>query len=392
MESSTFAGPLPRIKRVLGRIRGPKPGPTLIAVGGLHGNEPAGVLALEQVLEELEWRGADISGEFVGLAGNLGALGEGRRFLVRDLNRSWTPAGIAAARESASEGPCEDLEQLELLAAIDAILADARGPAFLLDLHTTSGPGEPFSTVMDSLLSRRFALAIPVPLVVGLGELVEGTLLGYLANRGLPGLVFEGGKHDNPASVGASEAGIWLSLASAGLIDETTFPEVRESRERLLAETESLPRALELRYRHAIVPDDEFRMLPGLRSFQTVGEGEVLARDREGDVRSPEGGRLLMPLYQAQGEDGFFILREFHPFWLSLSEFLRRAGADRFLHWLPGIRRDVEGSGGLVVDRRVARWFAMELLHLLGYRREIERGSLLVVMKQVEGDPLAPPG
>jgi succinylglutamate desuccinylase len=347
---------------------------------------------LEQVLEELEWRGADISGEFVGLAGNLGALGEGRRFRVRDLNRSWTPAGIAAARESVSDGAGEDQEQLELLDALDAILADARGPAFLLDLHTTSGPGEPFSTVLDSLRSRSFARAIPVPLVVGLGELVEGTLLGYLASLGIPGVVFEGGKHDNPASIGASEAGIWLSLASAGLIEEATFPEVQESRERLLAETDDLPRALELRYRHAIVPDDDFRMLPGLRSFQTVREGEILGRDRNGEVRSPEGGRLLMPLYQSQGEDGFFILREFHPFWLSLSESLRRSGVDRFLHWLPGIRRDVEGSGGLVVDRRVARWFAIEFLHLLGYRREIERGSQLVVLKQVEGDPLAPPG
>jgi succinylglutamate desuccinylase len=221
-------------------------------------------------------------------------------------------------------------------------------------------------------------------LVVGLGELVEGTLLGYLASRGVPGMVFEGGQHDNPASIGASEAGIWLALASAGLIDEERFPEVQENRERLAAEVRDLPRALELRYRHAIVPEDQFRMLPDLRSFQRVGEGEVLARDRNGDVRSPEGGRLLMPLYQAQGEDGFFLLREFHPFWFSLSESLRRAKADRFLHWLPGIRRDAEGSGGLVVDRRVARWLAMELLHLLGYRREIERGNRVLVLKQVE--------
>jgi hypothetical protein len=98
-----------------------------------------------------------------------------------------------------------------------------------------------------------------------------------------------------------------------------------------------------------------------------------------------------MPLYQAQGEDGFFILREFHPFWFSLSEVLRRANADRLLPWLPGIRRDAEGTGGLVVDRRLARWFAMELLHLLGYRREIERGNRVVVLKQVEGEPPAFP-
>jgi succinylglutamate desuccinylase len=141
---------------------------------------------------------------------------------------------------------------------------------------------------------------------------------------------------------------------------------------------------LELRYRHPVIPGDGFKMLPGMRSFQRVGEGEVLAQDRNGSVRSPEAGRLLMPLYQAQGEDGFFLLKEFHPFWFTLSEMLRRSGVDRVVHWLPGIRRDPEGSGGLEVNRKFARWFAMELLHLLGYRKEVDHGDRLLVLKQVE--------
>ncbi len=368
-EADTLLGPLPDVDRILGRVRGPHPGPTLIGIGGLHGNEPAGVLALTRVLEELEWRGAEMFGEFVGLAGNRAALAEGRRYLSRDLNRSWTSVGISTAQEAGSGAHSEDMEQLDLLDAIDGIMKDARGPVYLLDLHTTSGPGEPFSTVMDSLRSRKFA---------------HGTLLGYLANRGVPGIVFEGGKHDNPASIEASEAGIWIALAQAGLIDGSAFPEVREGRDRLLAETEELPKALELRYRHPIATGNGFKMLPGLRSFQRVGEGEILARDRNGPVRSPGGGRLLMPLYQTQGEDGFFLVKEFHPFWLTLSEVLRRSRVDAFLHWLPGIRRDPGDGGGLVVNRRMARWFTLEVLHLLGYRKELDLGDRLVVLKQVE--------
>ena len=327
----TVAGPLTGVDRVLGRIRGPRPGPTLICVGGLHGNEAAGVLALERVLDDLEGRRSKVSGELVALAGNRVALAEGRRYLIRDLNRSWTSAGIRAAQEAGPGRHPEDAEQLELLAVIDKAIEEARGPVFLLDLHTTSGPGKPFSTIMDSLPSRRFALGIPVPLIVGLGEVVDGTLLGFLADRGIPGIVFEGGKHDRPDSVGASEAGIWQALASAGMIDESDFPEVSGGRERLRAGTKGLPRVLKLRHRHPVAPEDRFQMLPGLRSFQRVTEGEVLGQDRNGDVRSPEGGRLLMPLYQTQGEDGFFLIRELNPYWLTLSGALRRLRVDRIL-------------------------------------------------------------
>jgi succinylglutamate desuccinylase len=335
-------------------------------------------------LDALEGREPSLNGDFVALSGNRAALAERRRFLARDLNRSWTPEGIEEARSRGPGQSSEDREQLELLEALEAAIGEARGPVFLLDLHTTSGPGKPFATIMDSLKSRRFAFGIPVPLVVGLGELVDGTLLGYLADRRVPGIVFEGGKHDSPNSIGASEAGIWLALARTGVIDGGAFPEVAEANEYLRTATRELPPVLELRHRHAIAESDDFEMLPGMRSFQPVLEGEVLARDRKGDVRSPERARLLMPLYQPQGEDGFFLIREFHPSWLSFSEFLRRMKADRILHWLPGVRRKGRDSGSLVVDRRWARWFTLEILHLLGYRREVEEGDRLVVLKQVE--------
>jgi succinylglutamate desuccinylase len=51
-------------------------------------------------------------------------------------------------------------------------------------------------------------------------------------------------------------------------------------------------------------------MLPGFRSFQRIEAGEILATDGKGEVRSPETGLLLLPLYQPQGEDGFFLVRE----------------------------------------------------------------------------------
>jgi succinylglutamate desuccinylase len=82
--------------RVIGRF-GTPPGPRLICLGGLHGNEPAGVLALRRVFRTLHDRTPPFNGHIVGIAGNIGALKAGRRFLKRDLNRGWSPRGMERA-------------------------------------------------------------------------------------------------------------------------------------------------------------------------------------------------------------------------------------------------------------------------------------------------------
>ncbi len=40
----------------------------------------------------------------------------------------------------------EDHEQIELLTALDEAVASARGPVYVLDIHTTSGGGGAFTT------------------------------------------------------------------------------------------------------------------------------------------------------------------------------------------------------------------------------------------------------
>ena len=89
-----------------------------------------------------------------------------------------------------------------------------------------------------------------------------------------------------------------------------------------------------------------------------------------------------MPLYQEQGNDGFFVVREFRTFWLRFSTHLRRAGADRFVHLMPGVRRLKGREHALLVNRGVAKWFALQFLHLLGFRKLRARGSRLLVTRR----------
>ena len=125
-------------------------------------------------------------------------------------------------------------------------------------------------------------------------------------------------------------------------------------------------------------------MRPGYENFKPVGSGEVLAKNTAGNIRSPEAGRILMPLYQEQGEDGFFIVRPLYPAWLTVSSILRHLRVDRIIHWLPGVKRHPTRPGALVANKHVARWFALEIFHLLGYRKKTEEEDWLVVDRRGE--------
>jgi succinylglutamate desuccinylase len=89
-------------------------------------------------------------------------------------------------------------------------------------------------------------------------------------------------------------------------------PELEGARQRLLSGARGLPNELEIAYCHRLEPDEPFKMLPGYANFDAVVEGQLLANSGPGlarEVRAPWTGTLLMPRYQGQGLDGFFLGR-----------------------------------------------------------------------------------
>ena len=369
--------------RILGRIEAPDPGPTLIIVGGMHGNEPAGVKAMQRLLPRLA---ADpsglVRGRVVGLTGNRKALRQKRRYLAHDLNRHWLPERIRRLRATHAPLDGEDEELKELNGEIERLLYEAQETVYLLDLHTTSGPELPFATLDDTLRNRPFAFAFPVPVVLGLEEELAGTLSSYVAALGVVTAGFESGQHDAPAAVDRAEAAIWIALEASGVLRPGSRPEVAAARDRLAVENGGLPPVVEIRYRHAVTPEDEFRMDPGYTNFQPVARGQRLGCDRRGPTASPEDGLILMPLYQAQGADGFFVVRRVHRIWLKASAVVRHWRFERYLHLLPGVRHHPEVAGGFIVDRRYARWLALELFHLLGFSRHGAAARQLVMTRR----------
>ena len=371
-----FAGPA---EHLIAAIRGSLPGPTLIILGGIHGNEPAGVLAAERVWLRMQKRRAALHGEVVLLRGNTRALAQRVRYINADLNRQWTAENVRAAElERGASAVSELLEQRELLMVIREAINRARGEIYFVDLHTTSAHGQPFATVGDTLRNRGFALAFPLTIVLGLEEQIDGTLLEYVNNLGAITMGFEAGQHEAMTSVDNHEAVIWIATAATGNFRREDLPELDQSRS-VLKRASGGMKVVEVRHRHAIVPEDHFKMQPGFRNFQAVRRGKVLARDRAGAVKASETGLILMPLYQALGDDGFFLVRKVKRFWLTLSALLRKLKVGHYMHLLPGVRRDPFNENFLIINTRIARILPLQVFHLLGFRKLRWTDKYLVV-------------
>ena len=363
------AFPLPDRTRVIGRHRGAAPGPLIVVTAGLHGNEPAGVVAARRVLDRLAVQGAAFRGELLALAGNLPALERGCRFVDEDLNRIWTRERIDAAMEGVPARSVEEGELRGILTEIGQALARHPSAMLFLDLHTTSAPGAPFSILADTLPNRSLARTLPVPMVLGFEEHLEGTLLNFINDLGHVAVAFEGGAHDDPSSIETHELGIWRTLIRAGAIAAADCPDLERLTLAVRDRAGALPRVVEIRSRHEVDPKSAFVMEPGFENLRRIDRGQLLAHDRTGEIRAREAGRILMPLYQSQGSDGFFIVREVRRFWLTLSAWMRWAGLDRIARFLPGVRTVPGAADTLVVDPGIARWFVVDIFHLLGFRR-----------------------
>jgi succinylglutamate desuccinylase len=167
-------------------------------------------------------------------------------------------------------------------------------------------------------------------------------------------------------------------------------PDIELHRRRLSNATAGIPSVIEIRHREKLVLKDTFEMVGDreYRSFDVVHKGTLVARRNGRDVLAPETGRLLLPLYQGQGSDGFFIGRRVRPFWLALSKWLRRIRFSRtLLLLLPGVHRHPTLPDAFVVDPRIARTKPVEVFHLLGFRRRRWEDGKLVFTRRNEGTP-----
>lgn len=305
--------------RIIAKHIGGKPGPMLIVFGGMHGNEPAGVKAIEMMGKMLEVEPItnpdfEYKGSFLGLVGNLQAFNAKKRFINTDLNRSWTNENVVKVK-STPENKLED-EQREIkqiLRVVEEAIEEIRPEKIIvLDLHTTSSFGGIFSIITDNEESLKIAIELHAPVIKGMLDGIKGTTLHYFISKnfGVPmvPVTFESGQHNEQLSINRAIAAITNCMRT---IKSVSPQHVENQHDKLLIQhSANLPKVSQLISKHHINSEDDFEMIPNYKNFQKIQKGEILATDKNGAIQAPDNALILMPLYQSQGEDGFFLIQK----------------------------------------------------------------------------------
>lgn len=304
--------------RIIGEFTEGKEGPLIFCIGGIHGNELAGIKALDLVLKMLEVEhitnpGFSFRGKYIAIRGNLNAIQKGLRYIDRDLNRNFTDDRIGALQNG--EIPLESSEDKEALEIIDLVKSEIAKTkpslVIIMDLHTTSSSGGIFTIISDDEESIKIAREMHAPVIKGMLEGIRGTTLHYFndENLGIPtrSITFESGQHEDPLAINIAIAGIIACMRAIDCVDRDDVESLHD--DILINFSKNLPEYSRLISKHNIQNGDGFTMKPGYENFQSVKKGEIVAMDNKGPISISEDGILLMPLYQTQGEDGFFLIK-----------------------------------------------------------------------------------
>lgn len=252
------------------RFVGPNPGPRVIVMGGTHGDEPCGVVAVKRLHEELTQGTLSVnSGELTLILGNLDAMQANRRFIEQNLNRLF--------KDNHQEALTSEVQRAEtlkpLLANID----------FLLDLHSTSKPSSPF--IMCERPSTELARSISIERVMlgwaGLdNSSVSGDTETWACRHGAQALTVECGQHTDPDSIFVAYRTAREFLAGLGVISGTKAPAAQ--------------RFYSL-YEVKIATDRSFRYAKTFEGFAPVQKGELIGSDSTGEWRAARDSVVIFP-------------------------------------------------------------------------------------------------
>lgn len=299
------------MNRVLGKVGGESFGPLIVIVGGLHGNELAGVKAIHSIFGNLSNQQIPVMGKIIGIAGNIKALAAKSRYIDYDLNRCWNDEFVAALRQNEAENSkAEDEEVLSLLDVIESESQGHYSHKFLVDLHTTSSENGNFIVIPQEAADHPVIKVLELPIIMDLNKYLNGTLLQFMHDRGFTSYAFEGGKIGSQEAINLHRFGLWKLLEAKGSIPYIHENELNAYENFRTKFVKNLPDKVMVLYRHWVDKNDAFKMKPGYQNFQKIKKGEILAIDRSGEIKAKCDGLIFMPLYQEFGNDGFFVVKE----------------------------------------------------------------------------------
>jgi succinylglutamate desuccinylase len=260
----------------------------LTLMGITHGNETAGLAVMNGLLAHLVSGALNLQIPLAIVLGNPWAARENKRFLERDLNRSFARPSPTAMEERRA-------------AALMPILAES---AFLIDFHQTTRRSErPFFifpyTPEGYALARRVAPRIAVVTHWGKPFSAEGRCSDeYVNSMGGVGVSLELGQNGfDPYQIGVGiDCAIWAIAAATAAARGT--PDLLPAR----VDADDAP---ELFTWSEIIPWPAagfVELKPDWHNFKAVGRGETIGTVDGKPITAAEGGFVLFPKYLTRAE------------------------------------------------------------------------------------------
>ena len=268
-----------------------------------EGFAPLKISGAELVGKEIE-----INGNIIGLQANMEAIKQKERFIDYDLNRIWQKKYFQLAIKN-NQKNSELYELKKTHSIIETIIEKKKkNNITIVDLHNTSSQDGLF-TIVSNENEEKIASYVEIPCITKLFSKVKGSLVQYYNSKGITSLVFEGGAINDPVSIFNHENGIYKILQKMKFIKENDIPiNIIKEREQIKIIHKNKFSKHEVKYIHKIKNEDKFIMMNNITNFKNVNKNDIIGKDVNGEVRAPIKGKILMPLYQSQGSEGFYII------------------------------------------------------------------------------------
>jgi succinylglutamate desuccinylase len=291
-------------ERLLGKYGNGGDGNTLIITADALENENRGIVAVRKILRTLAKSNIPIKGQLIGLVGNTGSY---KRDLLGDFKGSLS-SDSAPGNQDEYLGYNRAEEFVELIEEFEKI---PTSEVYYLDLKTASSIRFPYLCHSRNTSCKTFASSFPFYQVMGLDNYITDHLGFYLHAKNYTCSTLKAGDHPQFKAEQIHESAIWWALIQIGCLQEEDvqhFLQHQEVMSRFLPDEGK--KTFEVVYKYTIKEDEYFRMIPGFKDFQRIEAGDTLATSDGAAVLSQWEGRIFMPLYHTQSNDGFFVLKE----------------------------------------------------------------------------------
>jgi len=364
-----------QISRILVEKLVDKSLPTLVIMVGIHGNEVSGIFAVNSIKKKIKEYKLTFKANLYVIAGNLNAISKGNRFETIDLNRLWTDEQLHKIKTNNVSFNADEKEQIAIYTILKDILKDHTGKFYFVDLHTTSAPTTPYLIFSDSVNNRKFSKHFPIPIVFGIEEYIQGPLLTYINEYGHVGIGFEAGSHDDENAILINESFLWIALVETTCLDKIDIPNYNYYVNTLEELSDFSNELFEIVDKHSIHKGEKFAMLKGFDNFQKINKNQALAISDSKTLYSGFDAQIFMPLYQEQGDDGYFIIKKTANFWLIVSRFVRKYKLYFLLRLVSNISFIDSEKYMFKTNKEAISNKTEYLFHLFGYRQKKEKDS-----------------